>query len=476
MSLMVGWGRCWTALIVVILVGAWAAPVSAAVPGELTQARGRTGCVSQTGSHGLCARSRALNDPADAVVSPDGRNVYVASSFSDAVAVFDRNAATGRLTQKSGIAGCVSETGSGGLCADGTALDGSVSVAVSPDGRNVYVASVFSAAVAVLDRDASTGALTQKAGTAGCISRTGSGGLCARGRALDGNQGIVQRMAVKVSPEGQNVYVTSIGSSAVAVFDRNPVTGALSQKAGRAGCVSSYSGPATSCSHARAMVRPTSLTLSPDGRNLYVASDANSALAVFDRNAITGVLTQKQGTAGCVNGLAPGTSCAEGIAVDFAYSVAVSPDGSNVYLASSPGYNHFSGAVTIFDRNLSTGELTAKSGSAGCVLTLNERPICATGGVAFAFPVSLAVSADGLNVYVASLYGDSVAVFDRNSSTGALSQKSGRSACISQLVLPQICRRVHAIDGPFTVAVSPDGANAYVASSLDDAVAVFDRE
>ena len=54
-------------------------------------------------------------------VSPDGKSVYVASESSGAVAVFDR-AADGALTQKAGTAGCVSETGSGGVCADGTAL------------------------------------------------------------------------------------------------------------------------------------------------------------------------------------------------------------------------------------------------------------------------------------------------------------------------------------------------------------------
>ena len=37
-------------------------------------------------------------------------------------------------------AGCVSETGSGGACLDGTALDGATGVTLSPDGSSVYVA------------------------------------------------------------------------------------------------------------------------------------------------------------------------------------------------------------------------------------------------------------------------------------------------------------------------------------------------
>ncbi len=49
-------------------------------------------------------------------------------------------AVTGDLTQPAGTAGCISQTGAG-PCADGHALDGAHGVAVSPDGKSVYVAS-----------------------------------------------------------------------------------------------------------------------------------------------------------------------------------------------------------------------------------------------------------------------------------------------------------------------------------------------
>src|SRR5262245_50822548 len=80
------------------------------------------------------------------------------------------------LIQLPGTAGCTSETGDGGLCADGVALESTGSATVSPDGRNVYVTSQSSDAVATFDRDPIDGALTQKAGTSGCVSETGSGG------------------------------------------------------------------------------------------------------------------------------------------------------------------------------------------------------------------------------------------------------------------------------------------------------------
>jgi 6-phosphogluconolactonase (cycloisomerase 2 family) len=86
-------------------------------------------------------------------VSGDGQSVYVASADSDAIAVFDRNPTTGALTQKAGIARCLSETGSGGTCTDATALDNAIDLAVSADTRNVYVAANASDAVSVFTRD-----------------------------------------------------------------------------------------------------------------------------------------------------------------------------------------------------------------------------------------------------------------------------------------------------------------------------------
>src|SRR5262245_43331303 len=74
-------------------------------------------------------------------------------------------ALTGDLTQYQGIAGCVSEDGSG-PCADGRGLYEATDAAVSPDGRSVYVASFNGHSVARLNRNTISGALTQPAGTA----------------------------------------------------------------------------------------------------------------------------------------------------------------------------------------------------------------------------------------------------------------------------------------------------------------------
>lgn len=141
------WGRCWR----IAAGGLLACRALAVAP--LVQLPDLAGCVSESGAGGACTVGVVLVGALSPAVSPDGRSVYVASTLSDAVAVFDRDAATGALTQKAGTAGCVSETGGDGACTEGVALDGPFSVAVSPDGRRVYLASALAGAVAVFTRD-----------------------------------------------------------------------------------------------------------------------------------------------------------------------------------------------------------------------------------------------------------------------------------------------------------------------------------
>src|SRR3954465_12782804 len=68
----------------------------------------------------------------------------------------DQAATTGKLMQRPGTEGCVSDNGTGGTCIDGNSLVGAASLAVSPDGKYVYLASFDSSAVATFARDTST--------------------------------------------------------------------------------------------------------------------------------------------------------------------------------------------------------------------------------------------------------------------------------------------------------------------------------
>ena len=201
-----------------------------ATSGDLTQ---WFPCVSEFGSNGDCTDGVGLGGPQAVTVSPDGKHVYASSN--QAVAAFARNKMTGALTQLTGLAACVSQ--SGGACTDGVGLGGPQAVTVSPDGKHVYVASEL--AVAAFARNKTTGALTQLTDLAACVKNTGSSGLCTPGVGLLGGR------AVTVSPDGKHVYVASEGSAAVAAFARNKTTGALTQLPDLAACVSQFSGACT---------------------------------------------------------------------------------------------------------------------------------------------------------------------------------------------------------------------------------------
>ena len=88
-------------------------------------------------------------------------------------------------------------------------------MAVSRDGKSVYVTTTGNHGVAILNRNTTTGAITQSAGTAGCISENGAGG-CANGHAL------LLPLEVAVAPGGKSVYAASYTSDAVARFNRAP--------------------------------------------------------------------------------------------------------------------------------------------------------------------------------------------------------------------------------------------------------------
>src|SRR3954451_6237448 len=120
-------------------------PATAWAVGELVQKGGTAGCVSETGTAGACQNGKALGEAQNLVLSADGKSVYVASA-SGGVAILDRNTTTGALTQKAGTAGCVSEDGSGATCQNGNGLDTAIGVAASADGKSAYVGSFGSGA------------------------------------------------------------------------------------------------------------------------------------------------------------------------------------------------------------------------------------------------------------------------------------------------------------------------------------------
>lgn len=448
----------------VLVVVALAAPVAlagSASHGALSQLPGTDGCVSQSGSSGQCADGRALGGASGIAASRDGKSVYVASQGSGAVAVFARNPISGVLEQLPGTAGCVSHGGNGG-CAEGRVLRGASDVAVSADGTSVYVTAFRDDAVAVFARDPSTGALSQLPGTAGCVSRTGTGGRCGIGYpfgepgsvavsadgknvyvgafasdavsvlsrdpvtgaltqlsgpdgcvSADGHNGrcadvsCVDRPRIAVSSGGENLYVAG---SCVSIFARDGDTGALTQLPGAQGCVS-FEG-AGGCTPMRGLERAWDVAVSPDDENTY-AVGSDDVLAIFDRDLPTGALSQLPGTDGCISETGTNAECADGRGLkNLGLLAALAAELDNVYAtAATSGKNS---AIAAFSRDAATGKLTQLPGREGCVSRTGNRGECAKGR-ALRDVAPVTASTDGLNLYAASQDGGgAVVVFARH--------------------------------------------------------------
>jgi DNA-binding beta-propeller fold protein YncE len=387
-------------------------------------------------------------------VSPDGKNVYVAASTSDAIAVFRRDPATGKLTQAAGAAGCTAAAGANG-CATGLGLDGPNSVAVSPDGENVYATSFRSSSIAIFQRNPSTGALTQSTDGTGCLAAAAIPG-CQTARGLDGADVVV------VSHDGRDVYTGSFRGNTVAAFARYH-GGALQQLFGTGGCISQ--GGAGGCASALAMSNVEGLAISGDGKNVYAAAPGSNAVDVLARDSSTGALAQLSGGSGCLTNTAI-TGCTTGRWLGGADAAAVSPDGKSVYITAL-----FTNSVANFSRTPSTGQLAQASGTTGCAIYV--LAVACTLGRTLIGPEGSAVSPDGANVYVASYLPGSIDVFDRDASTSGLMEKPRKPGC---LIDPRFdCVHAQAMRGASSVTVSPDGKSVYVASFASNAVTVFNR-
>ncbi len=429
--------------------------------GTLAQLAGKSGCLVDRSAHGAgCGVARALKGPGPFMgsraiaLSPDGKSVYVASSRSDAIAIFHRNPRSGALTQSKGAAGCIAAKAAQG-CATAIGLDGPNSVAVSPDGRNVYATSRASNSISIFQRNPISGALTQLPASAGCIAGVPIP-VCAVGRALVGPDVVV------ISPNGENVYVGSFFGNAVAVFDRDPVSGALTQPGNSSGCIAEA---ISGCALGVALGAPEGMAISGDGASLYVASALSNAVVTLARDQTTGTLTQASDGSGCIANSAL-SGCTTGVELSGANAVAFNP-GGDVYVTSL-----FSNSVTAFTRSRSSGGLAQKQGTAGCLVWL--RAVGCSFGRAMRAPEGLAISPDGANVYVAAFANSAIDVLDRGKKVGKLKQAPGRRGCLAPHSVPG-CTRARALRGVSSLALSPDGHFLYSTSFGSNAVDIFRR-
>jgi len=254
------------------------------------------GCLASTGANNCGDLPGAPLDGASGVaVSPDGGSIYVVSNSSNTISHFFV-APQGQIT----FGGCLGSDTAGGACGDlpFAPLNGARNVAVSPDGRSVYVASQSSNTVAHFFR-APAGQLTYD-GCLGNDAAQGCGDL--PGEPLTGARDVA------VSLDNGSVYVASITANSVAHFFRAPA-GQIAYDGCLANAASQNCGDLPSAPLSGA----SSVAVSPDGDSVYVASLTASTVSHFYRVQAGGSLPPESGpsTPGNQDRPGPGTPGAQ---------------------------------------------------------------------------------------------------------------------------------------------------------------------
>ncbi|HEX5609026.1 MAG TPA: hypothetical protein VFX45_02920 [Solirubrobacterales bacterium] len=392
------------------------------------------GCVSELPGGG-CAPLAAgsLTGTAGIAVSPDGRSVYATSYGGDSVTAFARSGG-GKLV----FQGCVAAAGAAGCqAAPGEALRGASGIAVSPGGGDVYVASGVGSAVTRLAR-----------GTDGQVSF----GSCSSDRPSSGcaplGFGVLAGVTgIAVGPGGADLYVTSTDAAAVSHLVRN-AGGGLEMR----DCISAGEVPGCRKTRRNYLGGVDAIAISPDGREVYVASYASGALVRFHRTG-SGALRFR----GCISDAGnDGCRPLPSGSLSGATGIAISPTGHDVYVASQVG------VVTRLHPHGRRGfEFVS-------CLAAKRLKGCGRGpGLAQA--TGIALSPNGADLYVTSQSANAIAHL-RPGTRGAIVPADCLAARASRG-----CRKIApgALRGAYAVAVSPDGRSVYTTASRSRSVAAF---
>jgi DNA-binding beta-propeller fold protein YncE len=354
------------------------------------------------------------NGPYGIAISPDGKHVYVADEGDDRVAAY--------AVADTNLLNHIASYNSSDL-APASQFDTPMQVAVSADGANVYVTGRLSASITTYARNADTGELTFVD-----TVKNGAGYGCVINQGCQGNvTGLAGAYGIALSPDGKFIYVSSITDDSVVVFRRSETTGAPSSTAllgSGAFFVQRFTHPTLNQAYG--------LAISPDGANVLVAGYSSDTLLTLKRNPITGELSHAQtlgvGDAAGLNGV---------------FRVIVAPEGDFAFTAAFD-----SDAVCAFRRNTVTGALALVN----CVQDATNLDAAS----------DVSLTPDGKHVLATAFNGDNVAQLARNPQTGALT--------LRDTLFRDPITTFPSLNGARGIAVNPNGQAAYATGFLDDRV------
>jgi len=424
-----------------------AASVALGAPGQLNP----RGCLDVAGAGGPddCARTApGLDGASDIAISPDGRSVYVTAFDDDAIVHLRRTPRNGRLRP----AGCIEDVGGvdAGCSRSVNGLNGAIEVEVSPNGRHVYTLGYQDSTLLHFKRNTRTGKL-QRATCVDDADLAPVNDVCPGGaEGLSGPQGLT------VSPDSRSLYVASQLDSGVVTFklDRRG-------KPRFRNCFEDDDKITDDCPGEReGLYNAQAVAVTPNGRWVYVAASGDSAITRFARNRRTGLLTYRD----CVdNRTPPGPDdCARTAqGIREAHSIAISPDGRFLHAGTVND-----GSMAIFKLNR-RGVLRSR----GCVETPFSAAQCGTVAQGMGRVSGIAFDSRGKSLFVGG--GPSIQPFKRVPRSGELTEKPCIEDDDRAPTAISCARKAEGLNGANAVAVSPDDRWVYTASATDSAVAIF---
>jgi YVTN family beta-propeller protein len=346
------------------------------------------------------AAEPAYKNPQNLALTPDGRELWIACEASASVSVVDTATRAKRL-----------EIPVGGQPHD---------VTFTPDGRRAFVSNRLDDTVSVVDTAAHQVTATIEVG--------------------DEPHGLL------VDPAGRHLYVLNTALDNISVVDLATLQEVKRLSASRS---------------------PWSLALAPDGRSLYVTH----ALSRFvgDRQPSLSEVTVIDTARAWVTDriLVPAANLLQGIAWhpsgEYALTVLLRTKNLVPMTRINHGWTISNGLGIVW-----------RDGTVDQVL-LDENHLC------FPDPTDVCITPDGRHALVTSSSTDRVAVVDLEKLTALLAAASleeRRHVIPNHTGLPSefIVRHIPTQTAPRGIVCSSDGTTAYVASMLDDSVTVLDLE
>jgi 6-phosphogluconolactonase (cycloisomerase 2 family) len=272
---------------------------------------------------------------------------------------------------------------------------------------------------------------------------------------------------VVVSADGKNVYTAALGSSAVAVFSRAS-NGTLTYSA----CFTSTSVTVTGCTKVRGLKAATAIGIDDFGKAVFVTGFDSGMIGVLQRTSATGALAQPASSD-------PSPWCISANGTDDTGVAGKCQTDGRLHrphqITGVPG----GGQVLVANKGTSDVETSIAAYTQALDGSLTPAASCVNAIGAGCTAISnfssvdqFAINADGSRVYVASRGAAAILVVDRNTSTGAMAAHPGVTGCMRPSMTG--CTPIDGSTGPYDIAVSDDGQSVFSGTQTNHSILAFD--